>query len=444
MSLLNLSLLNEAVFSKNYTSTNQILDFVSTNNLFNQLQSGFRRLHSTGTALLRIIEDLRIAKGQGMVTVLVLLDYTKAFDTVIHPILLIILRHLKFSESSLKWIESYLCLRQQSVLGEDKNSDWTHNPLGVPQGSIVSPLLYSLYSFAITSVINYCKYHLYADDLQIYLSCKPCELDQTIAKINEDIIRLQDWSRLHGLKINAQKTQCIIIGQASSIKIHTAPKIKVMGMEIEYVKKVKDLGIIIDDTLSWSPQISAICQKTYLTLHHLYKFRTNTPRETRLKLVKTLVMPIFDYCDFLYSDLDVDSLHRLQKAQNNAVRYICDVKRREHITPFYKKLGLLKIRERQELHSLVMTYKILHGYAPAYLSSMFTVMSDVRSRPSRAHALYLQAPRVGRDVPPKSFSVWAYRLWNGIPQSLWGCATSSLFTVRVSNLLAQRYLRACL
>ena len=217
-----------------------------------------------------------------------------------------------------------------------------------------------------------------------------------------------------------------------------------MGEEIMYVKKVKNLGVIFDDTLSWSPQVSAICQKLFLTLHHLYKFQTNTPSETRLKLVNTLIMPIFDYCDFLFCDIDGDTLHHLQKSQNNAVRYVCNVKRREHITPYYKKIGLLKIRERHELHSLVMTHKILHGYAPAYLSDLFTVMGDVRTRPSRAHPLYLQAPRVSRDVPSKCFSVLAYRLWNNIPNTLWSCSSTTLFTIRVTNLLAQRYHRACL
>ena len=165
------------------------------------------------------------------------------------------------------------------------------------------------------------------------------------------------------------------------------------------------MGVIIDDALSWSPQVSAICQKVFLILHHLYKFQTNTPSETKLKLLKTLIMPIFDYCDFLFCDIDGDNLHRLQKSQNNAVRYVCNVKRRKHITPYYKKIGLLKIRERHELHSLVMTHKILHGYAPAYLSDLFTVMGDVGTRPSRAHPLYLQAPRVSIGISHQNVSV---------------------------------------
>ena len=127
-----------------------------------------------------------------------------------------------------------------------------------------------------------------------------------------------------------------------------------MGKEIMYVKKVKMLGIITDESLSWSPQIPLICQKVFVTLHHLYKFKSNTPIETRLKLVKSLVLPIFDYCDFLYFDLDAECLYLLQKFQNHAISYICDVKRHEHISPYYQKLGILKIRKRHELHSLII------------------------------------------------------------------------------------------
>ena len=211
-----------------------MLEFVNKYSLLNDLQSGFRRLHSTGTALLRIIEDLRVAKCQGNVTIMVLLDYSKAFDSVIHPILLAILRYLNFSESSLKWFEAYLNIRKQSVLGEEKNSSWSHTPLGVPQGSILGPLLYSLYTFAITTVIKFCKFHLYADDLQIYASCKQNDIPSTIKKINEDITQLQEWSLLHGLQINASKTQCIIIGLSSSstININSVPKVSLMGEEI--------------------------------------------------------------------------------------------------------------------------------------------------------------------------------------------------------------------
>ena len=141
--------------------------------------------------------------------------------------------------------------------------------------------------------------------------------------------------------------------------LYVIPKILVMGKNVAYSKKVKNFGLIIDDVLSWSPQVSSVCQKIYMCLHNLYKFQSVTPFETRHRLVNSLIMPHFDYCDIVYGDLNAECLSRLQKAQNRAVRYIFNVKNREHITPFYMKLSMLKIKERHDLHTLIMTFKIL-------------------------------------------------------------------------------------
>ena len=108
--------------------------------------------------------------------------------------------------------------------------------------------------------------------------------------------------------------------------------------------------------VSWSPQVSAMCQKVYLILHHINKFKATTPVETRIRLVKSLILPHFDYCDFTFCDLDSDCMYRLQRAQNWAIRYIYNVNRRDHVTPLYKKLGVLKIKERRELNCLALVY----------------------------------------------------------------------------------------
>ena len=125
---------------------------------------------------------------------------------MLHNVLLAKMRHLRFSEPVINWFKSYLECREQCVLGVNNvNSDWAANPRGVPQGSVLSSILYSIYTFAISRVLKYCKYHLYADDLQIYTSCRISDINQNIQKINEDIEKLCEWSNIHGLKINAKK-----------------------------------------------------------------------------------------------------------------------------------------------------------------------------------------------------------------------------------------------
>jgi hypothetical protein len=410
----------------------QIMDYVNTNNIIDKCQSGFRKLHSTGTALLKVVEDARLALGRGEITILVLFDFSKAFDCVNHDVLLSKLHHMGFSHSALTWMTQYLKGRSHCVLGPTGSSYWKELNCGVPQGSVLGPLLYILYTFDIGRCFLNCHYHLYADDLQIYLHCKPTEIQTKLALINEDIVRLVNWSNKHGLSINATKTQAMIIHkQSQSIYFHNIDKIFVDGTPIEYCSKVKNLGIIIDEKLTWNQQVSAICQKTYFILHRLYKFRSQTPIETRKRLVSTLILPIFDYCLFVCCNMSDECVNRLQVAQNNAMRYIFSVKPREHISPYYIKLQWLKIKERINLQIYTMTHKILHGYAPEYLQNMFIRMADIHSRQTRAHSLYLLAPQVGKAIPDRSFTVFAYRLWNTLSADICSIKNTALFTNKI-------------
>jgi hypothetical protein len=268
----------------------QITDFVTQKNIIDSCQSGFRKLHSTGTALLRIVEYFRLAMGRGEVTVLVLFDFSKAFESVLHTVLLSKLKHMNFSNSTIKWIEQYLHNRTHCVVGPHASSEWRNIMCGVPQCSVLGPLVYSLFSYDIGKCFINCKYHLYADDLQIYIYCKPSEINQIISLINSEIICLVNWTNKHGLTSNASKTQAILIHKSGvNVNLNGIDKIVVNDVPIEYSNKVKNLGLIIDDKLTWDPQVSSVCQKCYFTLHRLYKFRAYTPIETRKRLVTTLI-----------------------------------------------------------------------------------------------------------------------------------------------------------
>jgi hypothetical protein len=185
--------------------------------------------------------------------------------------------------------------------------------------------------------------------------------------------------------------------------------------------------------------VSAICQKVYLTLFHLYKFRPLTPEKTRIKLVNSLVLPIFDYCNYVYCNIDNTGLNRLQVALSNAVRYIYDVKSRDHITKYYIKFSWLKIRERRDISICAMVHKILNNCAPQYLSDIFTVMTRIHTRVTRSHKLYLQAPLVGKEVPDGSFAVMGYRLWNDIKPEICAIFITKLFKKRLETQYLFKY-----
>jgi hypothetical protein len=225
------------------------------------------------------------------------------------------------------------------------------------------------------------------------MHCNPSEISECVKLINDDLCRLYAWSVKHGLKLSPNKSQAIIFSQVSSVKNSS-----------------------------------------------VYS-RAMTPVDTRIRLINTLVLPIFDYCAVVMCNINENLFDRLQIVQNNCVRYVFNLKRYDHVTPFHCKLGWLKIRERFDLQLLVMSHKILNGYTPNYLASCLTVMSDVHTRSTRSHPLYLRAPFVGKSVPDKSFSVLAYRLRNNLKPNLCSTMNTGTFPVNIESLLSKKYLR---
>ncbi|KAJ4433243.1 hypothetical protein ANN_15502 [Periplaneta americana] len=187
----------------------QLMNYLTEHALLDEYQSGFRNGHSTTTALLKVNEDIREATDERKLTLLTLLDFSKAFDTVDTDLLLCKLRLLNLSESSVTWFESYLRERQQCVIACDYSSRWCVVKSGIQQGSVLGPLLFMIYINDVTKMIKHCKYHMYADDLQIYLHFHPDETSDAVNKINEDLNSISLWSHKFGLRLNPEKSQAI-------------------------------------------------------------------------------------------------------------------------------------------------------------------------------------------------------------------------------------------
>jgi len=189
----------------------QITEYLIEKKVLNAFQSGFRPRHSTETALLRITDDILLAFDKRQGTILTLFDFSKAFNCVNHKLLFAKLRALGFSEGVISWLRSYLSGRRQCVRDGDRTSDWEFVTCGVPQGSILGPLLFVLYVNDIHTSLKYCTFHMYADDLQIYIHFDPQHVNDSVDKMNADITEIVEWARKHGLKLNPGKTQPIII-----------------------------------------------------------------------------------------------------------------------------------------------------------------------------------------------------------------------------------------
>lgn len=415
----------------------QIEEFITAENLINEYQAGFRAGQGTQTALLKLTDDIRIGIDRKMVTILLLFDFSKAFDSVCHLKLLHKLRDLGFSPGVLRWVASYLSGRRQAVLGADGViSSWRFTNRGVPQGSVLGPLLFILFINDISSILVNCKHLVYADDLQIYLHCSPHDLDRGIAAMRANVESVYGWSVSNSLSLNVGKTKAMIVGGSrfvNGIDVSSLPLITCNGESVPFVDAARSLGVVIDNKLNWKQQINQVIKQVNGILYRLRFFRSATSLELRVKLVKTLVFPHIDYCCLVYGDLSGELNLKIQRLVNAGIRYIYGVGSWDHISPHRLNLGWISARNRRKYFAASLLFKILNTGGPSYLARYFSRF--VSSRPMRGDVPDLVIPRFSTETLRGSFHVSTANFWNSLPLSIRHATTLSAFKSHLYDLL---------
>lgn len=303
----------------------QLMDHLLSNSLLDNFQSGFRPFHSTNTALLKIHHDIyrEIQNGRG--TILVLLDFKKAFDLVPHHILIDkLINKFKLSRFAAKMLLSYLSDRTQKVNINNLQSKSVPVTSGVPQGGILSALLFSLFindlpSF-IRSKFSFAKVHLYADDTQIYIHFDPtfgCDVELHL--MNEILAHTQRWCSLNEVVLNASKTKALIISDKTTDR---TTELNVNGEQIEICKEARNLGYIMNSSFKSDSHVSKVANSIKFTVAMLRQSQNITPFSARVKLVKALIIPKILYCSNIYGKMSSTSASELKVAFNSAIRYI--------------------------------------------------------------------------------------------------------------------------
>ena len=358
-------------------ANNQIVNYLEQNDMFPSHQSAYRKRHSCETAMLKIVDDIKVALSEKKMVMLVLLDLSSAFDTIDQDILLFKLqRHFGICGNVLKWIESYLKGRTFCVRIKNINGKLYMLVYGVPQGTILGPLLFVLYihDLVLIGEKHNILVELYADDSQWYFSFSPLtERSAAMQNIQICMAEIKEWMSKNCLKVNFDKTDAIFLSNPQNHSLFfNNISCTIQGKHFTNLPKqtVKSLGIVLDSSVSMT-NMALECVKTcYFKLSKLNRIRRYLPEDIKLTLLTSYVLSRLDYCNALYATCPKAIENKLQRLLNACVRFVVNVPNGSGIKSFSKDLHILPVKFRIMFKLCLLVYKIMYSASPVYLDGM--------------------------------------------------------------------------
>ena len=348
--------------------TKRIQDHMSKAGLFEKMQSAYRSNHSTETALVRVMNDLLCAVDKKQKVGLVLLDLSAAFDTVNHAVLLERLREsMGIEGTALQWFESYLSDRFQSVSVSGVTSDRFKLTTGVPQGSVLGPLLFTIYMSPLADLIKAHGLiaHFYADDTQIYICFRPAETSSAMSSLEECIEDVRAWMAHNFLKLNDDKSEFLVVSSRfDRTPVVSQLSVKIGEHTIKAATLVRNIGAFFDEHLSMTRHVNIMCKNAFFHLHQIGLVRKFLTFKAAERVIHSLVTSRLDYLNALLVGLPSQDIAKLQRVQNCAARLLSGQKRAEHITPVLNELHWLRVKDRIEFKILLLCFKCLNGFGP--------------------------------------------------------------------------------
>ena len=367
-----------------------------------------------------------------------LLDLSAAFDTVDHEKLLKILKYdIGVRDTALQWFRSFLIDRSQKVKLGLNESDEIEIKYGVPQGSVLGPVLFNLYIGSLYNTAHAMQFtiHGFADDHQVYKSFHHQQQHTIMAiEVPACFEIINNWMTSHYLQLNPGKTEIIIFGSPSTLE-----KVEIKGVFLEHgicirtISVVKQLGFRLDESLSFKQQVTVVKKVCFMMLRNIAKMKPFLTPQQIQTLVQALVISHLDYCNGLYYGINSHLLRQLQTIQNRACRVILGLKKRDSVDEHLQSLHWLKVNERIEFKILLIVFKSLIGKAPTYIDKLITYDSSSGSR-----TLSLKIPPVQSNIGSRSFSVCGPSLWNQLPQSVKCCCDLNMFKQQLKSYLFKR------
>lgn len=405
------------------------LKFLTEHKILSIYQSGFRKKHSTETAVVYLVDHILEHMDKQKLTGAAFIDLKKAFDLVNHKCLLHKLEHYGVRGQSLKWFEDYLTTRSQRVqYGQDLSSS-LHLDFGVPQGSLLGPLFFVIYINDLPLCIKNSSISMYADDTVIYFTGG--DISTIKGALQEDLNCVEQWMTENQLVLNQSKTKGLLFGTRQKLGSTDAFVLQLQGKNIERVSKFNYLGTILDEQLIWKEHIDMVCSKVNKRLGLLSRIRSCLTLKAANCVYRSVIEPIFNYTDTAWGNLSIGCSKNLQQLQNRAARIIL---RLDSSRDNFDILKWTDLETNRKIHKCVLVFKCLYNLVPQYLSNYFTRNSCFHTHNTRRKS-DLHLPKQKLSLGKRTFRFSGSVLFNSLPAHIKHTTSLSSFKSLVKDHL---------